>query len=515
MESLKRSLEETSRKLQSVTRKLEAADPVEFCTSMLGFVPFEYQRKALLDQSKFLSLRWSRQSGKTATVCSLLLHHAVKSPSKSIGVVAPSLRQSKAVLGRIANLARKLPKEWTAEVQKTRIRFSNGSVIEAYPNNPDTIRGPSLDVVYCDEMGFIRDDKELYDAILFTLITRPHSRFIASSTPGSKDNLFYKFCTDPKYGFSNHHVNWKDAVEPNGPLKKDTLEMIKSQLAPDPWRWRREMEAEFAENEDSFFPLSLITDAVDQSLAYTEFTEYVAGKRLYAGVDFGKHHDHSAVGVVEHDLTTKMAKLIHMHKFPLETEYGSVIGYVKRLVGTWKEIRKITTDETGIGDVVTEDMRNEGLRQTVGIGLNIQTKTDIMENLRNMLTKKELKLPYDPDLIGEMNAEKFELNKTGQIQFSHPSGTHDDQLWALALACHGLREESRIPEYHPVVLTGYVIKPRIPYFTIGKQPWKRDPLYNQTARLCMACGARRPLTMPYCPKCGSGSDGPNPAFVKP
>src|SRR2546427_11416414 len=156
-----------------------------------------------------------------------------------------------------------------------------------------------------------------------------------------------------------------------------------------------------------------------------------------------------------------MAALIHMHKFPLETEYGAVIGYVKRLVSMWKEVRKITTDETGIGDVVTEDMRNEG------------------------------------------------------IQFSHPSGTHDDQLWALALACHGLREESRVPEYHPVVLTGYIIKPRIPYFTFGKEPWKRDPLYNQTARLCMACGARRPLTMPYCPKCGSGSDGPNPAFVKP
>src|SRR3989454_4519132 len=135
-----------------------------------------------------------------------------------------------------------------------------------------------------------------------------------------------------------------------------------------------------------------------------------------------------------------MAALIHMHKFPLETEYAAVIGYVKRLVNMWKDVRKITTDETGIGDVVTEDMRNEGLRQTVGIGLNIQTKTDIMENLRNMLVKKELKLPYDQELIGEMNAEKFELNKTGQIQFSHPSGTHDDQLWALALACHGLKK---------------------------------------------------------------------------
>src|SRR5437899_11520389 len=102
------------------------------------------------------------------------------------------------------------------------------------------------------------------------------------------------------------------------------------------------MEAEFAENEDSFFPLSLITDSLEQSLGYTDFTEYITGRRLYAGVDFGKHHDHSAIGGVELDLTTKMAKLIHINKFPLETEYGSVIGYLKRLVATWQLIRKIT-----------------------------------------------------------------------------------------------------------------------------------------------------------------------------
>ena len=515
LSNLKRTLEKATRKFESLGGPAEYPDPVVFCTEKLSLRPTEYQTKVLLDESKFLALRWSRQSGKTAVVSARLLWDAVRQPGTSIAIVSPSLRQSKQVLGRIASYARLLPRSLVSAVQKTRLEFTNASTIEAYPNNPDTIRGPSLDIVYCDEMGFIRNDNELYGAILFTLSSAKNGRFIASSTPGSKDNLFYKFCTDAKYGFSNHYVNWRDAVEPNGPLKREILEVIRAQLEPDPWRWRREMEAEFAESENSYFPLSLITSAIDESRAYTDFTEYISGKRLYAGLDFGKHHDHSAVGVVEHDPTTKMAALIHMHKFPLETEYAAVIGYVKRLVSMWKEVRKITTDETGIGDVVTEDMRNEGLRQTVGIGLNIQTKTDILENLRNMLVKKELKLPYDPELIGEMNAEKFELNKAGQIQFSHPSGTHDDQLWALALACHGLREESRVPEYHPVVLTGYIIKPRIPYFTFGKEPWKRDPLYNQTARLCMACGARRPLTMPYCPKCGSGSDGPNPAFVKP
>src|SRR2546426_7301074 len=97
------------------------------------------------------------------------------------------------------------------------------------------------------------------------------------------------------------------------------------------------------------------------------------------------------------------------------------------------------------------------------------------------------------------------LMKSGQLQFSHPSGTHDDSLWALALAVYASRPER--PVYHPVVLTGYIIKPKISIANLGleKKTWLRDPLYNQTARLCMACGTRRPLDVVVCPKCGAHS----------
>ncbi len=373
-------------------------------------------------------------------------------------MVSPSLRQSKAVINRIARLARALPKERLESVQKTRISFSNGSSIEAFPNNPATIRGPSLQLVYCDEMGFIRDDKELYDAILFTIPTTKGT-VIVSSTSGSRDSLFYNISHDDAYGFSRHHVTWKEALEPNGPLKQSVLEPIRKQLESDPCRWRREMEAEFAENEDSFFPLALITKAIDEGLTYRDPTEQVMGASLYAGLDFGKHHDYSVLAVVEYNAQTKLSTLIHLHRFPLETDYGAVIGYVKRLADQWNQVARITTDTTGVGDVVTAGMRNIGLRQTWGVTFTTQTKTDILENLHRMLVEARLKLVYDPDLAGEMNAERYEMNKSGQLIFSHPSGTHDDRLWALALACHGLRYGLAVREYHPVAVLGKIIKP--------------------------------------------------------
>lgn len=165
-------------------------------------------------------------------------------------------------------LSRFLPEKLIWDVGKTSISFANGSVIEAFPNNPLTIRGPSLHTVYCDEMNFIRDDTELFDAILFTL-SSTNGTFIASSTPGSRDSLFYKLCFAPEYkDFHRSHVTWKNALEPNGPLKKSILEKIEIQFKPMPWRWTREMDAEFAEDDDVFFPLSLINRGIDQTLEY-------------------------------------------------------------------------------------------------------------------------------------------------------------------------------------------------------------------------------------------------------
>ncbi len=106
------------------------------------------------------------------------------------------------------------------------------------------------------------------------------------------------------------------------------------------------------------------------------------------------------------------------------------------------------------GDVVTTEMRNTGLRQTWGITFTAQTKTDILENLHRMLAETRLKLAYDNELIAEMNSESCEISKSGQLLFSHPSGTHDDRLWALGLACYGLKFGLSVTAYHPVIMFG-------------------------------------------------------------
>ena len=147
-------------------------------------------------------------------------------------------------------------------MQKTRITCPNGSVIEAFPNNPDTIRGPTLHCVYADEFNFIPNAEDLYDAALFTLGTT-NGKFICTSTPWNTDSLFYRICNSKDFDdFARHHVTWERAQEPNGPLKTGILEKIKKQMRDDPSRWRREMEAEWAEDEDVWLSQSLISSCI-------------------------------------------------------------------------------------------------------------------------------------------------------------------------------------------------------------------------------------------------------------
>ncbi len=169
--SMRREMEHVDKTTSSPTDMGIPTDPVDFCKSLLDFQPTPYQERFLKDSSQFIALRWSRQSGKSYIVAARITWQAITNNGIHIAIVAPSYRQSRFVLRKVAAMARLLPRELVSIIEKTRMVFKNGSTIEAYPNSPLTIRGPTLHLVYCDEMNYIRDDAELYDAILFTLGT--------------------------------------------------------------------------------------------------------------------------------------------------------------------------------------------------------------------------------------------------------------------------------------------------------------------------------------------------------
>ena len=172
--------------------------------------------------------------------------------------------------------------------------------------------------------------------------------------------------------------------------------------------------------------------------------------RFFAGTDLGLKIDRSAVAVVEKQLPN--INLVHITAFPQGTIFSTVTGYLSILNQRLQTLSRIYIDQTGLGGFFVPDAIKAGLKNALGVNLSMPEKQKIMDVLKRSMQDGLLHIPHDPELMNEMSNERVELSKTGQLQFSHPSGTHDDRLWAVALAVYAARNE--IPEYHPVVALG-------------------------------------------------------------
>jgi len=182
----------------------------------------------------------------------------------------------------------------------------------------------------------------------------------------------------------------------------------------------------------------------------------------YVGVDLGQKRDHSVVAVILKK--NGQITLVHMKRFALGTEYQAVIEYTKLVGERFRNVRAFYIDQTGVGEAFPENARRAGLKNVKGIELSLPRKSDVMTQMKQVMEQKKLHIPRDRELIIEMNAEIAKLTEAGKTKFHHRSGTHDDRLWALALAVYASRHE--IPPYHPFATFGH----------ISKHPWDRPKI---------------------------------------
>lgn len=435
----KQKLEKLKKDFQAEEQIPPPKDPVEFCRQFLKFNPTPYQTEFLQDQSKRIVLLWSRQSGKSHTIAAKAIWHSLSYPKTLSLIVAPSLRQSMILSDRIqdhlANLTPQQRRKWITKQQRTQILFSNQSRIIALPCSENLLRGYTAHVIIADEANFFQNDQDIFYSILLPMLSTTNGTLIASSTPWNRDSVFYRFTQDT--GFRKYVVTCEEAVKA-GLMTQQFIDQMKQLLPTE--RFQREYESQFVEDVDAWLTQSLIVSCIDSNLEPYDFQDMPKGE-FYVGVDFGKEQDYSVVLVVEK--FPNAAKMVHVHRFPLHTEFASVIGYVKSLQDRWQTVRAVYADITGVGGYIVEDMVRSGIQNIKGVNFTVQSKEEMATILREKMRTSQLKIPYVPtrrlediDLTAELNIEKYELMKTGHLRFSHPEGGHDDVFWSVALAVY-------------------------------------------------------------------------------
>jgi hypothetical protein len=226
---------------------------VSFARSV-GVEPDVWQEDLLRSGSDRILLNCSRQSGKSTMSAVTALHRALYHPGSLVLCLAPALRQSQELFGKIASFYRDLGRPVAPQGErKLSLELENDSRIITLPGSEKTIRGFSgAALLLVDEAS--RVDDGLYYAIRPMLAVSGGSLMMLS-TPFGKRGVFYEEWT-------GSHA-WERYEVPASECPRIPPEFLEEERATLPsWVYRQEYECSFEETEDQVFTTEMVERAV-------------------------------------------------------------------------------------------------------------------------------------------------------------------------------------------------------------------------------------------------------------
>jgi hypothetical protein len=230
-----------------------ALDRVVFARA-LGLEPDGWQEQLLRSSSDRMLLNCSRQSGKSTMTAVIALHRALYHPGSLILCLAPALRQSQELFGKVLGFYRDLGRPVSAQAErKLSLELENGSRIVTLPGSEKTIRGFSgTSLLVVDEAARVED--ELYYAVR-PMLAVSGGALMMLSTPYGKRGIFYEEWTSGR-GWERYEVPASQCPR----ISREFLEEERACLPP--FIFRQEYECSFEESEDQVFSSELIDRAV-------------------------------------------------------------------------------------------------------------------------------------------------------------------------------------------------------------------------------------------------------------
>ena len=168
-----------------------------------------YQVEMMRDKHVRKVYRCGRRIGKTETLVVEMLHQVFSKRNFRVLMAAPFENQIRNMFTRLNELIKESPLLKNEVIRSTKnpycIELKNGSMILGFTAGDDaaSIRGQRADWVYIDEIDFMNE--YCFDVISAVAIERAEIGITVSSTPLGKRSHFYRMCTEPQMGYSQHY----------------------------------------------------------------------------------------------------------------------------------------------------------------------------------------------------------------------------------------------------------------------------------------------------------------------
>ena len=264
-------------------------DPVYFANNYIKIVsldegltqfhPYHFQEKLInnFHENRFNICKMPRQTGKSTTVVSYLLHYAVFNDSVNIGILANKAATARELLSRLQTAYENLPKWMQQGIiswNKGSLELENGSKILAASTSASAVRGMSFNILFLDEFAFVPNHvaDSFFASVYPTITSGKNTKVIIVSTPHGM-NHFYRMWHDAekrKNEYIPTDVHWSEVPGRDAKWKETTIANTSEE------QFKVEFECEFLGSVNT-----LINPSKLRSLIYEDPLKRNAGLDIY------------------------------------------------------------------------------------------------------------------------------------------------------------------------------------------------------------------------------------------
>ena len=264
-------------------------DPVYFANNYIKIIsldegltqfhPYHFQKKLInnFHNNRFNICKMPRQTGKSTTVISYLLHYLIFNDSVNIGILANKAATARELLARLATAYENLPKWMQQGVlvwNKGNIELENGSKILAASTSASAVRGMSFNILFLDEFAFVPNHvaDSFFASVYPTITSGKNTKVIIVSTPHGM-NHFYRMWHDAERGKNEYiptDVHWSEVPGRDAQWKDTTIANTSEQ------QFKVEFECEFLGSVNT-----LINPSKLRNLVYEDPIKKNAGLDIY------------------------------------------------------------------------------------------------------------------------------------------------------------------------------------------------------------------------------------------
>jgi hypothetical protein len=254
-----------------------------------GLVPFKmygFQKEIVgtIHNNRFTICKLPRQSGKSTTIVSYLLHYALFNANCNIAILANKSSTARDILGRLQLAYENIPKflqQGVLNWNKGSIELENGSKIVAAATSSSAIRGGSYNIIFLDEFAFVPATiaEQFFSSVFPTISSGKNTKMVIVSTPHGM-NMYYKLWTDSVNKLNDYipvDVHWSEVPGRDEKWKEETIRNTSKE------QFASEFECEFLGSIDT-----LISPSKIKTMPYVPPLESRGGLDIFERPDKNK-----------------------------------------------------------------------------------------------------------------------------------------------------------------------------------------------------------------------------------